>query len=60
MRVHAKIGFKSKNLDVEYNYALVKVKVNLVTFAKKLKSPSFVILMSLRDFQWELKPQGAR
>jgi len=56
VRVHVKIGFKLKNLDVEYNYALVKVAGNLVTFAKELKSPSFVILMSLRNSQWELKP----
>jgi len=56
VKVHAKIGFKLKNLDVEYNYALVKVAVNLVTLAKELKSPSFVILMSLRNSQWELKP----
>jgi hypothetical protein len=56
VRIHAKIGFKLKNLDVEYNYALVKVALNLVTFAKELKLSSFVILMSLRNSQWELKP----
>jgi hypothetical protein len=55
-RSKVKIGFKFKKLDVEYNYALVKVAVNLVTLAKELKSPSFVILMSLRNSQWELKP----
>jgi len=60
MRVHVKIDFKLVNLDVEYNSALVKVVVNLVALVKELKSPSFVILMSLRDSQWELKPQGAR
>ncbi len=60
VKVHAKIGFKLMNLDVEYNYALAKVVVNLVALAKELKLPSFVILMYLRDSQWELKPQGAR
>jgi len=51
VRVHAKIGFKLKNLNVEYNYALVKVAVNLVALGKELKLPSFKILMSLRDSQ---------
>jgi hypothetical protein len=54
MKVHAKIGFKLLNLDVEYNYTLGKVVVNLVVLAKELKLPSFVVLMSLRDSQWEL------
>jgi len=60
VRVHANIGFKLMNLDVEYKYALAKVVINLVALAKELKSPSFIILMFLRDSQWELKPQGAR
>ncbi len=49
VRIHAKIGFKSMNLDVEYNFVLVKVAVNLVALVKELKFPSFVILMSLKD-----------
>jgi hypothetical protein len=60
MRVHANIGFKLMNLNVEYKYALMKVIVNLIVLAKELKSLSFVILMFLRESQWELKPQEAR
>jgi hypothetical protein len=60
VRVHAKIGFKLLNLDVEYNFTLAKVAVNFVVLVKKLKLSSFVILMSLKGSQWEFKPQGAR
>jgi hypothetical protein len=34
------------NLDVDYNYALASMGVNLVTLASELESPSF--LMSLK------------
>lgn len=50
VRVCAKVGFKLMNLDVEYNFMLVEVRINLVVLAKELKLPSFVILMSLRIF----------
>jgi len=60
MKVHAKIDFKLLNLDVEHTFALVKVIVNLVALVKELKLLNFVILMSLKDSQWELKPQGAK
>jgi hypothetical protein len=39
---------------------LVKVKINLVSSIKKLESPNFVILMSLKIFKEEFKPQGAK
>jgi hypothetical protein len=48
------------NLDVDYNYALAKVGINLVVLANKLKSPSFFVLMSLKVSHRESKPQGAR
>lgn len=35
MKVHAKIGFKLVNLDVEYNFALAKVALHLVALAKE-------------------------
>jgi hypothetical protein len=60
VRVHANIGFKLMNFNVEYKYALTKVVVNLVVLAKELKSPSFVILMFSRESQWELNPQETR
>jgi hypothetical protein len=47
--MHAKIGFKLMNLNVEYNFALAKVVINLVPLAKELKLPSFVILMYLKS-----------
>jgi len=60
VRVHAKIGFKLVNLNVEYNSLVARIVVNLVALIKELKLPSFVILMFLKDPQWEFKPQGAR
>ncbi len=39
---------------------VAKITINLVVLVKELKLPNFVILMSLRNSQWELKPQGAR
>ncbi len=48
------------NLDANYNYALVEVGIDLVTLANELKSLSFLALMSLKVFQGEPKPQGAR
>jgi hypothetical protein len=48
------------NLDANYNYALVQVKVDLVVLANDLKSLSFLILMYLKVFQGEPKPQKAK
>lgn len=36
LRVHAKVGSKLVNLDLEYNFALVEVGVNLVALANEL------------------------
>lgn len=36
LRIHAKVGFKLVNLDLEYNFALRKVRVNLVALANEL------------------------
>jgi hypothetical protein len=60
VKIYAKIGFKLMNLDVNYNSMLVKVRINLVSSVKKLESPNFVILMFLKIFKGELKPQGAK
>jgi hypothetical protein len=60
VKIYAKIGFKLMNLNVNYNSMLVKVIINLVSLVKKLESPNFVILMSLKIFKGELKPQGAK
>ncbi len=59
-RIHAKVGFKLVNLNVDYNYLLAKVEITLVILNKELKSLNFVILMSLRISKWEFKPQGVR
>jgi hypothetical protein len=60
LRVRAKCGFKLVNLNVDYNFALAKMGVNLVALASELELPIFLILMSLRVSQRELKPQGAK
>jgi hypothetical protein len=36
LKVHAKSGSKLVNLDVDYNFALVKMGVNLVVLANEL------------------------
>jgi hypothetical protein len=38
LKVRAKSGSKLMNLDVNYNFALVKMGVNLVVLANELKS----------------------
>jgi Txe/YoeB family toxin of Txe-Axe toxin-antitoxin module len=48
------------NLNAYYNFALAKMGMNLVTLANELKSLSFLILMSLRVSQGDLKPQGVK
>jgi hypothetical protein len=41
------------NLDVDYNSILTKMAVILVALTSELKSPSFLILMSLKASQGE-------
>jgi hypothetical protein len=48
------------NLNVNYNFALAKMKVNLIVLASELKSFSFLVLMYLKVSQGEPKPQGVR
>ncbi len=45
--VCANSGFKLMNLYVDYNYTLEEMGVNLVALVSKLKSPNFLVLMSL-------------
>jgi hypothetical protein len=60
LQICAKCGFKSVHLDADYNFALAKMGVNLVTLTNELESPIFIILMSLKVSQREPKPQGAK
>jgi hypothetical protein len=61
MKISAKVSSKLLNLNEDYNSALVEIGINLVVkLAKELKSPSFIILMSLRVFQGEPKPQRGK
>jgi len=60
VKTYAKVGFKLVNLDANYNSMLAKVRINLVALAKKLELPNFVILMSLKIFKREFKPQGTK
>jgi hypothetical protein len=48
LKVCAKCGFKLMNLDVDYNLTLVKMGMNLIVLASESKSPSFLVLMSLK------------
>ncbi len=48
------------NLNVEYNFTLVKMGVNLATLANELELYNFLVLTSLKVSQGEQKPQGAR
>jgi len=48
------------NLNVDYDYALVFIGVNLVALVSELELFSFFILMSLRVYQGEPKPQGMK
>ncbi len=56
LKICAKVGFKLINLNVNYNFTLVKVGVNLVVLANELKSLSFFVLISLKASQGEPKP----
>jgi hypothetical protein len=60
VKTYAKVGFKLVNLDANRNSMLAKVRINLVALAKTLELPNFVILMSLKIFKGELKPQGTK
>jgi hypothetical protein len=48
------------NLDVDYNFALVEMGVNLVLLANELKSTNFLLLMCLKVSQGEPKPQRVK
>jgi len=48
------------NLDVDYNYVLAQVGINLFVLVNEVESPSFLVLMSLKVSHGESKPQGAR
>jgi hypothetical protein len=48
VKVCAKVSFKLVKLKMNYSFALAKVKINLASLTKELKSPSFVVLMSLK------------
>jgi hypothetical protein len=60
LKVSAKNGSKLMNLDVDYNFVLVEMGVNLVILISELKSPSFLVLMSWGISQGEPKPQRAK
>jgi hypothetical protein len=60
LKVCSKCGSKLMNLDVNYNFTLVEMGVNLVTLASELESPSFLLLMFLKVSQGEPKPQEAK
>ncbi len=45
---------------MDYNYAFKRMGVNLVILISELKTPNFLILISFRVSQRELKPQEAR
>jgi hypothetical protein len=60
VKVHTKVGSKLVNLNGDYNFMLVKVRINLVVLVKELELLSFMILMSLKISQEELNPQGPR
>ncbi len=44
LRVHTKSGFKLVNLNVDYDYALVFIGVNLVALVSELELFSFFIV----------------
>jgi hypothetical protein len=48
LRVHAKNGYKLMNLDAIKNFALAKMRVNLVALISELELHSFLIFMLLR------------
>jgi hypothetical protein len=60
LKVYANCGSKLVNLNVKYNFSLVKMGMNLVVLASELESLSFMVLMSLKVSQGEPKPQGGK
>jgi hypothetical protein len=60
MKVRAKVSFKLMKFKTDYNFAFTKVKINLGFLTQELKSPSFVILMSLGVSKGRLQLKGAR
>jgi hypothetical protein len=48
------------NLNVEYNFALAKVGINLVALTNEFELFSLLILIFLKISQEEPKPQGVR
>ncbi len=60
LKICAKVSFKLINLDVNYNYTLVKSEVNLVVLVNDLKSLIYLFLMYLKASKDELKPQESR
>ncbi len=57
LKVCAKCGFKLMCLNVDYNFALAKMGMNLVALTNELESPFFFV-MFLEVSQREPKPQG--
>jgi hypothetical protein len=56
LKVCAKIGSKLVNLDVDYNFALIEMGVNLVALVNELKLFNFFVLMYMKVSWGELKP----
>ncbi len=54
----AKVGFRLVNLNVDFNSTLAEVGVNFVALVSELKSPSFLISMSLRIPRGNLNHKG--
>jgi hypothetical protein len=48
MKVCDEVSSKLMKLNVDYNFVLTKVKINLLMLVKKLKSLNFMVLMSLK------------
>jgi hypothetical protein len=59
VRVYAQIGYNLMNLDAEYKFALVDVKINLVAFTK-LKLFMFLILLKQKELGKDAKSKGAK
>ncbi len=60
VKICAKVGSKLMHLNVEYNFALAEVGVNLVVLANGLKLPIFFGFNVFESLQGKPKPQGAK
>ncbi len=60
LKICTNYGSKLVKWDVNYNFTLVKMGMNLVTLASELKAPSFKFWCLLKISQGEPKPQGAK